>query len=174
MFDDHDVALEWCEDQWLNTRRPPRSDTEPITIEEYELFQGLTPEEIRLIANVLEHRCYRRSEVMVEMGAAAREVFLLSRGSVIVTLKLGNGAQRRLGVLSPGMAFGEVGMLDQAPRSAVVTAESDVECHLLKKEDFEALGETHPRIKITLLRNMTLGIARLLRKATREIGVFDY
>jgi glutaminase len=72
------------------------------------------------------------------------------------------------------MAFGEVGMLDQAPRSAVVTAQTEVECHLLKRDDFEALGRTHPRIQIVLLRNMALGLARLLRKATREIGVFDY
>jgi CRP-like cAMP-binding protein len=72
------------------------------------------------------------------------------------------------------MAFGEVGMLDRAPRSAVVTAATDVECHVLKLEDFERLGETHPRIKIVLLTKMALGVARLLRKATREVSVFDY
>jgi glutaminase len=108
------------------------------------------------------------------MGAEANEVFFLSRGSAIITLTLAHGAQRRLGVFSPGMAFGEVGMLDGAPRSAVVTAQSDVECHLLKREDFEALGEIHPQIKITLLKNMALGIGRLLRKSTREIIAFDY
>jgi glutaminase len=72
------------------------------------------------------------------------------------------------------MAFGEVGMLDHAPRSAVVTAQTEVECHLLKRSDFEGLGATHPRIQSTLLRNMALGLARLLRKATREMSVFDY
>jgi glutaminase len=127
-----------------------------------------------VIADVLEHRYYSRDEVIVEMGAKAHEVFFLSRGSAIIVLKLASGAQKRLGVFSAGMAFGEVGMLDQAPRSAMVMAETDVECHLLKRDDFDTLGETHPRIKITLLTNMALGIARLLRKATREISVFDY
>ena len=173
-FDDNDLALEWCEDKWLNARVSKPADNGSMTIESYELFRGLTPEEIRVIAKVLEHRCYRRNEVMVEMGAEAREVFFLLKGTAIVTLKLASGAQRRLGVFSPGMAFGEVGMLDGAPRSAVVMAETDVECHLLKRGDFDALGESHPRIKITLLTNMALGIARLLRKATREISVFDY
>jgi hypothetical protein len=56
----------------------------------------------------------------------------------------------------------------------VVTAQTEVQCHLLKREDFESLGRTHPRIQIVLLRNMALGLARLLRKATREISVFDY
>src|SRR6185369_5398380 len=154
-------ALEWCEEEWLNARLPRHTASASMPVESYELFRGLTPEEIRLIANVLEHRRYRRNEVMVEMGAEAREVFFLNRGSAIIILKLASGAQKRLGVFSAGMAFGEVGMLDQAPRSAMVMAETDVECHLLKREDFDALGETHPRIKITLLTNMALGIARL-------------
>ena len=155
-------------------RRPASTDSESIPVESYELFRGLTAEEIRVMAGVLEHRSYRPNEVIVEMGAVAREMFFVKRGSVIATLKLASGGQKRLSVISPGMAFGEVGMLDHAPRTARVIAETDAECHLLKREDFDALGETHPRIKITLLTNMALGIARLLRKATREISVFDY
>ena len=173
-FDDNDVALEWCENQWLSKQVSPPVPGEAMTLDRYELFRGLTLEEIRLMANLLVLRSYRRDEVIVEMGAPAREVFFLWRGTVTITVKQADGVQRRLGVFSPGMAFGEVGMLDQATRSAVVTAETDVECHLLQREAFEALGETHPRIKITLLTNMALGIARLLRKATREISIFDY
>jgi len=41
-------------------------------------------------------------------------------------------------------------------------------------DDFEALDALHPRIKITLLKNLAIGLARLLRKATREVSVFDY
>src|SRR6185369_12833875 len=114
-------ALEWCEEEWLNARLPRHTASASMPVESYELFRGLTPEEIRLIANVLEHRRYRRNEVMVEMGAEAREVFFLNRGSAIIILKLASGAQKRLGVFSAGMAFGEVGMLDQAPRSAKPT-----------------------------------------------------
>jgi len=173
-FDDNDVALEWCEDQWLSARLAKRTDSESVAIESYELFRGLTSEEIRVIAGIVEQRSYRRNEVIVEIGAEAREVFFLNRGSAIVTLKLAGGEQKVLGVFSAGTSFGELGMLDQAPRSAMVMAATDVEAHLLNRDDFDALGKTHPRIKITLLTNMALGIARLLRKATREISVFDY
>ena len=173
-YEDHDVALEWCENRWLEGRLPPAGDGSSRPVESYDLFQGLTLEEIAVVRSFLEPRSYRQHEVMVEIGAEAREVFFLARGTAAITLEMANGTHRRLGVFSPGMAFGEVGMLDQAPRSAVVTAETDVECHLLRRADFEALGRTHPQIQITLLKNMALGLARLLRKATREIGVFDY
>jgi len=45
------------------------------------------------------------------------------------------------------MAFGEVAMLDGATRSAVVKAETDLECHLLKRDDFEALERSIPASK---------------------------
>ncbi len=173
-FDDNDLALEWCENQWLQAQFPGGTHTGPTAIDSYDLFRGLTPEETQVLTDLLEHRSYRQNEVMVEIGAQAGEVFLIHRGSASIAIPLANGAWRRLGVFSSGMAFGEVAMLDGAPRSAVVRAETDVECHLLKRDDFEALDLAHPRIKITLLRNMALGLARLLRKATREVSVFDY
>ena len=71
------------------------------------------------------------------------------------------------------MAFGEMAMLDRAPRSAAVTADTEVDCDLLKLEDFDRLGESHPHIKIVLLRNLALGLSQKLRKANREISVFD-
>ena len=65
-------------------------------------------------------------------------------------------------------------MLDRAPRSAVVIAETEVECDLLKLDDFDRLGESHPRVEIVLLRNLALSLSRKLRKANREMSVFDY
>jgi glutaminase len=172
-FQDNDVALEWCENKWLDDRLPGRLACVSTPIESYDLFQGLAPEELQLISGILEHRSYRQDAVIVEMGTEASELYFVARGSAIITLRLANGRQRRLGVFSAGMAFGEVGMLDGAPRSASVVAETDVECHVLKREAFEALGETQPQLKIKLLKNMALGIARLLRKATREMLAFD-
>ena len=173
-FEDNDIALEWCEERLLAARLPPTADGGLRAIESYDLFRGLTTEEIRHVAGVLEHRVYSRNEVIVEAGAEAGEIYFVHRGFARIMLMLASGAQKRLGVFSPGMAFGEVAMLDGARRSATVVAETGVECHLLKRPAFDALGETHPRTKIILLTNMALGLARLLRKATREFSVFDY
>lgn len=173
-FDDTDVALEWCENQWLSQKLPAGTGDGARPIASYDLFRGLTPEEIQTVAARLESRSFRRGESLIEMGAPANEIFFIHRGCATVTLTLACGSERRLGLFSPGMAFGEVGMLDYSPRSAVVTAQTEVECHLLTRAQFDALGESHPHIQITLLRNMALNLARLLRKATREMSTFDY
>jgi glutaminase len=71
------------------------------------------------------------------------------------------------------MTFGEMAIIDRAPRSAMIVADSEVECHLLSLEDFERLGDSHPEIKIRLLENLCLGFCRNLRKANRELRVLD-
>ena len=123
---------------------------------------------------LLERRKFHPGEVIVHCGAPAGELYFLARGRASATLLRGQGAIKRLGTFSPGMAFGEMAILDRSPRSAAVTADTEVECDLLKLEDFERLGETHPRIKLVLLRNLALGLCRKLRKANREVSVFDY
>jgi CRP-like cAMP-binding protein len=172
-FEDKDLALEWCENQWLASRAEGGSASDTREPDAYELLQGLTPEEVRRVAGLFELKSYRQGEVLVAIGAEAREVFFIRRGCASISIPVANGTHRRLGVFVAGMAFGEVAMLDGSPRSAEVRADTDVECHVLRREDLEALETTHPHVAITLLRNMALGIARLLRKATKEVGAFD-
>jgi glutaminase len=71
------------------------------------------------------------------------------------------------------MGFGEMAAIDRSPRSATIVADSEAICDLMRVEDFEALGETNPGIKIKLLQNLSLGLCAKLRKANREITVFE-
>jgi glutaminase len=173
-FDDNDAALEWCENRLLEGMAFGAHHGEPIKPADYEPFADLAPEEVATLQGLLERRHYQRGQVIVEFGAPAGELFILARGCASVTVELSGGSQKRLATFSPGMAFGEMAMLDRAPRSAVVTADTDVECDLLKVGQFERLSQSHPQIAIGLLRNLALSLSRKLRKANREISVLDY
>lgn len=174
-FDDNDTALEWCEDRLLAGRLPAAAEIEAgAAAPDYELFAGLTPEQVAVVRSRLRRRAFRAGEVMVEVGAPAGELFLLARGRASVTVTLSGGTVKRLATFSPGMFFGEMALLDQAPRSALVAADTEAECDLLPAAEFAALGETHPQIKLALLRNLALALSSKLRKANREMSVFDY
>ena len=173
-FDDNDAALEWCENRLLEDKLPGCLSPTAVGLKDYELCEGLAPDELAALKLVLQRRKFRKGQVMVKFGDPAGELFLLARGKASVTVTLASGAQKRLATFSPGMAFGEMAMLDQAPRSAVVSADTEVECDLLTVADFERLGQTQPALKLALLRNLALGLCRKLRKANREISVFDY
>ena len=87
--------------------------------------------------------------------------------------QLASGRRKRLATFSAGMAFGEMAALDRAPRSATILADTEAECDVLALEDFTALGNAHPQIKIRMLENLALGLSRKLRKANRELTVLE-
>ena len=169
-FDDLDPALQWCEDRLLTRHLPDIPDTS-IAVTQYSLLDGLNRDEVAAVQNLFERRTYEPGDVIINIGDPARELFFLSRGLVSVFLPLENGARKRLATFSPGMAFGEMAVLDRAPRSASITADTPVSCDLLSLARLTALGVTHPKIKIRLLENLSLDLCRKLRKANREIAL---
>jgi CRP/FNR family cyclic AMP-dependent transcriptional regulator len=56
-----------------------------------------------------------------------------------------------LGAFGPGDFFGEMSLLDQAPRSATIRAIEPTVCLMLSSWDFKAVIERHPSIAIKLL-----------------------
>jgi glutaminase len=173
MFEDHDPALEWCENRLLESTLAGQDTDKSAAPKAYELFSGLAEKELSVLLPLLKRRRYQRSEVIVSAGDQARELFFIARGHVSVTVTLVSGASKRLAAFSAGMAFGEMAILDRAPRSATIVADTDVECDLMDLEEFEGLGKSHPSIKIKLLENLSLGLCRKLRKVNRDISVFD-
>ena len=100
-------------------------------------------------------------------------MFFLARGHVSVFLDMPSGQRRRLSSFSPGMAFGEMAAIDRAPRSAMIVADTEVECDMLTLHDMDRLAEEHPAIKIKLLENLCHSLCGKLRKANRELGVLE-
>jgi glutaminase len=168
-FDELDAALQWSEDRLLARVMPDVPDT-TIAVTRYELLNGLSREEIDVVRKFFERRNYAAGEVIIQAGEPARELFLLTRGVVSVFLPLDDDRRKRLATFSPGMAFGEMAMIDHAPRSATIVADTDVSCDLLTIGKLAALGATHPKIKIHILENLSLDLCRKLRKANREIA----
>jgi CRP-like cAMP-binding protein len=172
-FDDNDTALEFAENLLLDRERGASIGIR-MQPEQYILFTDLDAEELKVAKSILVRRKFKRGDVMVEAGAPSGEMYFLASGHASARIQMAGGAKKRLGTFSAGMVFGEMGVLEQAPRSAEVTADTEVECDLLKAEDFDRLGESHPRIKLTILRNMALLLSRNLRKRNQEFSVFNY
>lgn len=172
-FEDNDLALEWCEDQVLATALPKRAASVKARPKDYELLASLTAAELAVIRKLLERRSYRPGEVIINAGDEAQEMFFLAQGVVSVFTAPEAEARKRLATFSAGMVFGEMAAIDRAPRSAMIVADSDVHCDILKLEDFERLGVTHPNVKIKLLENLSLCLCRRLRTTNRKLSVYD-
>jgi len=88
----------------------------------------------------------------------------------MVSVKLANGV--RLATLVPGMAFGEMALVE-GHRAADVWADTAVQCIELPLERFYGFREIHPQIGERIMRNLAGLLARRLGRANRRIDLLS-
>lgn len=91
--------------------------------------------------NRLETRTYQPGQAIVTQGDTADHFYVVVRGEVDVTCKNETGDEVLLATLGPGQFFGEVGLLNYAPRTATVRAKTAVEVLRLDRETFRQVIE---------------------------------
>ncbi|MDQ7858823.1 MAG: cyclic nucleotide-binding domain-containing protein [Armatimonadota bacterium] len=122
-----------------------------------ELFSGVTARALGVIANAAVDVSYPAGQYIVRQGQVGTGFYVVASGRVRVVR--GGRVLERLG---PGGFFGELSVIDQAPRAAHVIAEDPTTCLALASWDFARLMERHPKIALAVLR----AVARRLRAAT--------
>ena len=91
-------------------------------------------------------------QVVFNQGEEADAAYVIVSGRVDVTAIRADGEEVRLGELGPGEVFGELGLIDDAPRSATVSTRRDSLLVRFPRPVFELLMEQRPRQMIDLAR----------------------
>ncbi len=162
-FEDLDLALEHAENHLLALAGGRRVSSELVAIEDCELLEGMSAGDVALLKGLMSRKTYIEGETIVREGDAATELYFLLRGKASVWLKVHDAHIKRVATFTPGMTFGDMAFLDGRPRSADVTADSEVEVMSLGVDGFASLAREHPGIEAALLRNLSLALARRLR-----------
>jgi CRP/FNR family transcriptional regulator, cyclic AMP receptor protein len=114
------------------------------------IFEGLDDRELARIAGSMKQRTFNAGDTVTTEGQGGVGFFVIEDGSARVTIQ--GDERRRLG---PGDYFGEVALLTDRPRTATITAESDLRCYGMTSWDFRPLVETHGSIAWKLLQAMS-------------------
>jgi CRP/FNR family cyclic AMP-dependent transcriptional regulator len=88
-------------------------------------------------------RRYRPGSVLLRQGAPGAYVLALAEGRVMVTRIAASGEELTMAIGDPGEILGDMTVLDQAPRSATVTALTPCTVHVMSSEQFRALIRQH-------------------------------
>jgi glutaminase len=170
-FADIDCALEWCEDQLLQQEQPEwLRGGRQISLPAMDILQGFDPSEIALIETILLEKRYHAGEIIVREGDSADSLYLLASGRVSICLSLRDRARRqRLSTISPGVAFGELALLDGGKRSADAIADEPALCYVLPIDKLQELAKHHPNIESKLIFNIGRELSARLRRADAEI-----
>jgi len=123
------------------------------------LFSGCSQRDLQTIARVVKDIDHDEGTVIAREGEPGIGLFVIADGTAEVTI---GGAKKAS--LGPGDFFGEIALLDGGPRTATVTATSDVKLLGLTEWVFRGLMEEHPTIAVKTLQAM----AGRLRNATKS------
>jgi CRP-like cAMP-binding protein len=118
------------------------------------IFEGLNNRELERIAGSMKQRTFRAGDTVTTEGQGGVGFFVIEEGEARVTI---HGDERRR--LGPGDYFGEVALLTDRPRTATITAESELRCYGMTSWDFKPLVETHGSIAWKLLQAMAKNYA---------------
>jgi CRP-like cAMP-binding protein len=124
-------------------------------LSEVPLFSALSKRDLQLVARAAEDVNVDAGKVLVTEGSAGTEFFVIVGGKARVTRR-----GRKVADLGPGQFFGELALLDRAPRNATVVAETPMELLVLGQREFAALIDEVPGLAHKLLA----GLARRLRE----------
>jgi CRP/FNR family transcriptional regulator, cyclic AMP receptor protein len=105
-----------------------------------------------IITQGARRRTFGRGETVFHKGDPGGSMFLILDGQVKIVLPSQDGEEALLGVLDEGECFGELSLLDGAPRSATIVATEPTETLMVQREDVIQAMATHPQLAVDLLR----------------------
>lgn len=115
------------------------------------LFAGVSGSAVEAALERVEPVAVRAGEVVIRQGDPADRFYIVESGSFVVTQEGADGSPVTLRELGPDAAFGELGLLAEAPRSATVTAATDGLLLALDGAAFIALVGRGPTLRGRLL-----------------------
>lgn len=119
-------------------------------------FRALTPRQLKVLGAQADTLSMAAGTVLVRQGETGQECFVLLSGEVSVSV---DGTE--VAVLAEGAVFGELALIDPAPRDATVTTLSPVEVLVIGAQRFAPLLDEVPQ----LAERIMVGLARRLREA---------
>jgi len=122
------------------------------------LFAGCSRRELQTIASVVRDISHKAGTIIAREGEPGIGLFVIVEGTADVSI-----GGRKKASLGPGDFFGEIALLDGGPRTATVTAKTDVQLLGLTEWVFRGLMVEHPTIALKTLQQM----ATRLRVATK-------
>ena len=114
-----------------------------------------------LTGNGIATRSAKAGEIIFKEGDEANQLFAIKSGEVAI--QLGN---RTLAELPANSIFGEMALIDDAPRSATAVAKTDVELVAISEKQFLFLVSQTPFFALKVMRVL----ARRLRATNKTFG----
>lgn len=115
------------------------------------IFQNLEEHELSQVINSIDHRIYKKNEVLFDEGSIANNMFFVNEGKVKLYKYTKEGKEQILHVLSEGEFFGELNLLKSSIHNFSSKAIKDCKICVISNEKMKDIIVRNPHIGIKLL-----------------------
>lgn len=130
------------------------------------LFSVLPENQLGLLTGAVTRKSFPRGTTIIAAGDVTDSLYVVISGRLKVMISDDEGREVILAILGPNEFFGEMGLIDDAPRSASVVALEACELLSLSKRDFRRCLAENFEMAMTVMR----GLVTRLREADQKIG----
>ena len=124
------------------------------------LFMACSDKQLQFISRSVEDLDFKAGKVLCQQGRSGGEFFIVLSGEAEVERD-----GKVVDSIKVGDHFGEIALLDNGPRTATVTATTDLRCLVLSPRQFQDVLHQDAEIAVHMLRDVT----KRLRAATRTL-----
>ena len=153
---------------WGNIFRKKESEEDSLyaILKRIPIFKSLKNREVRAVERILHQRDYQPGEIVFQQGNPGVGMYIIHTGRVEVIFE---PTGQVLAELGDGEFFGELGLIDESPRSATVVARSDCKLFGFFQSDLRDLIERNPRLGVKIVMQLVSTIGERLKRSNEQV-----
>ena len=130
-------------------------------LKDIDLFSGFNDADLNILENHAINKTFSKNTIIINEGDESDSLYIIQSGMVKVFLSDEDGKEIILNTQSAGEYFGELALIDDAPRSASIMTMEECKVMIILKRDFQNYLEKNPEICYRLVRGLTKRLRRL-------------
>ncbi len=134
-----------------------------------DLFSGLPAAHLRRVVAIGLEEQYKGGATIFDEGAPGDKFYLIMEGAVRISRMVPGMGEENLAVLRPGNYFGEMSLIDDAPRSATAMCHEKCRLFVVNRRDLEDLLFVDRDLAYELLWNWVRTLSRRLRASNDKM-----
>lgn len=149
-----------------------KSSHEMELIAKVPLFEELDDIELEEIARTMVREEFHAADNIFEEGDVGDKMYIIVRGAIDIVKAAGKGPGQVLVTLHLGDYFGEMSLIDDAPRSASALSSEDSTLFSIHKKDLALLLDSAPTIAAKIYKFFVITLNQRLRETNDKIKTF--
>ncbi len=138
-------------------------------LQETDLFKSLPAEDIERIAAIGSLRTYQKNDIVCKEGSIENELYVIFSGKVSIWKSYETPDAIYLGSYEAGSILGEIGVIEQIPRSATIVSTMEIDVFVIDGLNIRKILNENSQVAGVFLRSLTKIVVRNTSELTQNL-----